>query len=521
MNESRILIVDDNEMITDLLTDILYEDGYDVKSCSLGADALEQGLADPPDLFLLDITLPDIDGLELCRRFKAEKKTAAVPVIFLTGLLGMEEKAAGFKAGGADYITKPFQNLDVLIRVKTHVQLRKQTRLLESINDTLEEKVEQRTRELRIAKESAEKANQAKTEFLANINHEIRTPLNGLLGMLDLMKKESMTEDLEMYHNLASFSARHLSAVFSDILDYTQLDSQSMKFNYRSIDPAEVLDKICRIHKLRAEEKNLKLIWKFTGEKTPFVCDEVRLIQIVNNLIGNAIKYSNSGTIKVDCRVGSELIVRVEDEGLGIPPSRTEEIFTPFLQLESPYTKEHSGTGLGLAISRSLTQAMGGLIEVDSEPGRGSRFILTLPQHKAPFPAAPKRQSRAEEDTGPAKILVVEDNTVNLFLLQNILEAAGFEVSEALNGEEAMEEVVSSRPDLVLLDMGLPRKSGLDVIREIREKEEFADLPVIAVTAYAQKQDQDSFEKAGITAVLTKPVSEIPLLEAVRQHLRK
>lgn len=518
MNEekAKILIVDDNEVIRDVLEDILTLEYYEVECCSNPLEGLEKGLADPPDLFLLDISMPDINGLELCTRFKAEPKTEAIPVIFITGLLGMEEKIAGFKAGAVDYITKPFQNIDVLVRVETHIQLRKKTQLLESMNEWLEEKVEQRTRELRLAKESAEKANNSKSEFLANINHEIRTPLNGLLGMLKLMKNLEMNEDMEMYHSLADFSARHLSGIFSDILDYTQLDSDSMKFNYDRLDISKTIENICLLQKDHAEAKGLKLSWELPQNKNMFVTDEVRFVQILTNLIDNAIKYSNQGEIKVRSRLTDKLEVDVQDQGVGIPSDRTEEIFTPFLQLESPYTKEHNGTGLGLAVCRNLSQAMDGSISVYSEQGKGSCFTLTLPEHKARFPRPSRVDSPADKKN--LKILVVEDNTINLFLLENILESAGWQVFQALNGIEAIEELEFSEPDAVLLDMGLPKKSGLEVLKEIRSSERFADLPVIAVTAYSHKDDLDRFEEAGVNAVLTKPISEDILIDTIMLH---
>ncbi|MDC7233070.1 MAG: response regulator [Spirochaetales bacterium] len=513
---AKILIVDDNEMIRDVLEEILSMEGYDVQCCSNATEGLECGHSDPPDLFILDITMPDIDGLELCRRLKSDPATMDIPVIFISGLIGMEEKIAGFKAGGVDYITKPFQNLDVLIRVKTHVELRKKTQILESMNEWLEEKVEKRTRELRLAKESAEKANNAKSEFLANINHEIRTPLNGVLGMLKLMGNCEMNDDLEMYHNLADFSARHLSAVFSDILDYTQLDSDSMRFNYESLDIHKLVENVCLLQREHAQNKGLELKWELTGDRTEFVCDEIRLVQILNNLLGNAVKYSNKGEITLRCHLSDDLNIEVEDQGVGIPSERTEEIFTPFLQLESPYTKEHSGTGLGLAISRNLCQAMNGALSVNSKPGKGSCFTLKLPEQKARFPKPPVEHNKGGAEN--LRILVVEDNTINLYLLENILEAAGCRVFQALNGEEAMEELEASDPDIVLLDMGLPRKSGLEVIREIRAREKYRNLPVIAVTAYSHKDDLDRFEDAGINAVITKPVSEDVLIDTIMLH---
>ena len=508
---ARIMIVDDSEDIRDILENMLGLEGFEVSSYGNAQDALDVSFSDPPDLFLLDIRMPGIDGFELCRRLKENEKTSTVPVIYISGLLGIEEKAQGFEAGAADYITKPFHNLDVLIRVRTHLMLRKNALELERINEELEHKVEKRTMELRLAKEAAEDANKAKTDFLANINHEIRTPLNGITGMLTLMGNFEMDEELEMYHSLAEFSARHLNDIISDILDYTQLDSRSMRFRYEKCDIADSLEKICILYKDRAEAKGLDLVWNIKPASIPFVTDESRIIQIVSNLLSNAVKYSNKGTISLDClQSGKGLEIRVADEGIGIPESKREEIFKPFIQLESPYAKEHDGMGLGLPISRNIANEMGGRLDFSSDDG-GSRFILSLVEANADTPAVNRDVTAVpqEEEAGrERRVLIVEDDTINLFILENLMANRGWVTIQAVNGEEAMEELEEDIPDLVLLDMGLPRKTGLEVLSFIRGREELKSLPVLAVTAYSAAADQGRFDSAGIDGVVTKPISE-------------
>jgi CheY-like chemotaxis protein len=518
-DHSRILIVDDNENIRDVLEEILVLEGYEVYSCSHAEEALDQAKTVLPDLFLLDIRLPNIDGIELCRILKKDPTTSSIPIIFISGLLGMEEKVRGFNAGAADYITKPFHNLDVLIRVNTHLMLRKNALQLKSMNDDLEQKIEERTAELRVALDMAEEANHAKSDFLSNINHEMRTPLNGVLGMLKLMGTLPMDDDMEMYHSLAEFSARQLSAVISDILEYTQLDAGSMKLRYTSFSLYECLNKVCLLQKTHAENKGLDLSWTLPDAPAFFVSDEIRLVQIVSNLLINAIKYSVSGAITLRCTLTEVLKIEVRDQGPGIPESRIEDIFKPFIQLESPYTKEHNGTGLGLAICRSLSLALGGSLELESREGEGSCFTLILPRQKE----EPGKTDQQSKDILPLErpplILVVEDDTINLYLLEQILESRGWEVLQAMNGEEALEELNSSQPDLILLDMGLPKKSGYEVLKEVRSMGQYDDLPIVAVTAYSHKEDLERFEAAGINDVITKPISEEALFQSISRLL--
>ncbi len=517
---ARVAIVDDSEDIREILEDMLAIEGFDVDTYSSSEKALQGAALNPPDLFLLDIRMPGIDGFELCRRLKRDERTSSVPVIFISGLLGIEEKAQGFEAGASDYITKPFHNLDVLIRVRTHIMLRKNALKLERVNEELENKVEERTRELRLAKEAAEEANRSKSDFLANINHEIRTPLNGILGMLKMMGDQTMDEELEMFHSLAEFSARHLGDLITDILDYTQLDSHSMRFRFASCDMADSLEKVCRLHRDRAESKGLTLKWDISPESIPFVTDESRVVQIVSNLIVNAIKYSTRGTVSLFCRKRDDLLeIRVEDEGIGIPENRREDIFRPFTQLESPYTKEHDGMGLGLPISRNIANELGGSLDFSSG-SVGSCFILTLKEAGPESPAVgtgEAESNKAEKDASGRTVLVVEDDAINLFLLESLLDAHGWNTIQALNGEEALEELDAETPDLVLLDMGLPRKSGLEVLTWIRERDDMKDLPVLAVTAYSAAEDLARFEASGINGVITKPVSEELLFSEIQR----
>jgi CheY-like chemotaxis protein/anti-sigma regulatory factor (Ser/Thr protein kinase) len=300
-----------------------------------------------------------------------------------------------------------------------------------------------------------------------------------------------------------------------------------MRFRYERCDIADSLEKICLLHRDRAESKGLALKWNISPGSIPFVTDESRVIQIVSNLLTNAIKYSGRGTVSLDCRKSDDgsLVLRVEDEGIGIPEDKREDIFTPFTQLESPYAKEHDGMGLGLPISRNIAREMGGSLDFTSGGG-GSSFVLTL--REAPAGSQPERQGvyagRADTVSGEAgkkgkTILVVEDDAINLFILESLLAARGWNTLQAVNGEEALEELETELPDLVLLDMGLPRKSGLEVLSFIREREEMKGLPVLAVTAYSAAEDTARFEASGIDGIVTKPISEDLLFSEIDRVL--
>ena len=374
-----IVIVDDSEDLLKVLKMILNRNGYKIRSY---ADA-EEVLRDVPDffvpdLFLLDVTLPGMNGFQLCRKLKDSPVLSQVPVIFISGLMDDMDKLEGFKAGGEDYITKPFSQTDLLARVKTHIKLRKSLLQLTLFNQELESRIDARTRELQKAKEEAEEANRAKSTFMFNINHEIRNPLNGVLGMLNLMKGTSLDSEGELYLSLAEYSANNLSVIIRDILDFSQLETRTITLEYKEFDVSSMIQKLILIQAAKAEEKGLLLKLKHSSEKKYFTGDEIRLFQILTNLVSNAVKFSYKGTITVSYSIDNALLLEVCDQGIGIPPDRIEDIFLPFFQIDTGLTKENKGVGLGLSIVKQLVSVMGGDIELFSNR-KGTCFRIVIP----------------------------------------------------------------------------------------------------------------------------------------------
>ena len=519
MDNGLVVIVDDDIIIVNLLKDILSENGYDVVSFESPTDVEAYALDNPPDLFLLDINMPEIDGLELCRKLKGNPGLEKIPVIFISGALEGREKAKGFDAGGSDYISKPFIARDVLSRVRTHIQLKQSMEEVLSFNSKLEIEIEKRTRELQLAKEKAEKANDAKTLFISQINHELRTPLNGILGMLNLLSKKSPDQELnELYLELADYSARHLSFLINNMLDYTQLENESMIFYYIPFSVKELFNKLENLYKHKCLEKGIVLEIHHPDGSDVFTGDQDRILQVLNNLLTNAVKYASQGTIELRYACDNGLTVSISDDGPGIPEEIREDIFKPFIQEKRQYEKGQNGLGLGLAISKSLVTAMAGSIECTSGE-KGTEFTFHIPEHEANCrtESGPDRNP----DLHSLSVLLVEDDVVSIYYLEKVLEDAGCRVVQVINGQEALEELTHNSFDLVLMDIGLPGISGLQVLKDIHKIKADFQIPVIAVTAFCQKEDIRHFYESGFADVLVKPVSEKELLRKIQIHAVK
>jgi signal transduction histidine kinase len=378
-----VLVVDDNRLNIDLLVDVLKDD-YKLLVALNGVTALEVIEETLPDIILLDIMMPEMDGYEVCRRLKSDERSAQIPVIFITAKSQTEDEAKGLALGAVDYITKPANPAIVLARIKTHLALYNQNR-------ELEEKVRRRTSELEKSKIKADEASRAKSAFLANISHELRTPLNHILELSTLLLElDTDPERLELLQPLHDGAAQ-LAGLFDQLLDLTLLESNSVQIKYRPFDFQKALADHLAVYRSYAERKGVEFRFSM-GEGLPHrvLGAPQEAVHALNNILLNAFRYTEKGAVGLDVRIDPEhfagagkdqIMIRftVSDTGVGIPEDRLETIFNSFEIGEKVMTKRLSGPGVGLTIAKYLIDKMGGKIRVESVLGKGSTFFVSLP----------------------------------------------------------------------------------------------------------------------------------------------
>ncbi|NIJ43046.1 PAS domain S-box-containing protein [Parvibaculum indicum] len=381
--------------------------------------------------------------------------------------------------------------------------------------------------ELIEARDAARWANKAKSDFLAAMSHEIRTPMTGVLGMLTLLEQTGATDDQKAMIETAQHSAEMLLSIINDILDMAKLEAGKLDIDDIDFNADTVFRMVCDLMAGRAEEKGLTFnaVLPISARRW-LKGDPNRISQILFNLLGNAVKFTERGTVSLfaETRQGLqslELVLRVIDTGPGIPEDRRKTIFEEFEQLQQG-RQRHDGTGLGLAITARLVSLMNGSIELESEVGRGSEFRVVLPVK----PGKPQEADRqAEEDAANVvssplagrRVLVVEDNEINRKVVKGMLDIVGIEVAFAFNGAEGLEMLKGAEFDAVLMDIEMPVMDGLTATRRLREGG--AGLPVIGFTANASAEDRAACLEAGMDDVVTKPVRPAELLLTISKHL--
>lgn len=412
---------------------------------------------------------------------------------------------------------------------------------LQELNELLETRVTERTqsltqlnKELEIERAKAEQANVSKSQFLATMSHEIRTPMNGVMGATDILKRTNLTPEQAEFVDVIKESGGSLLALLNDILDLSKIEAGRMRLEEIDISIKELFGAITSLWSNPAQKKGLSLSVRNNLPDNYWIkCDQNRLRQILNNLISNAIKFTEIGEITIELSEMSrqdgtaELLFAVSDSGIGVSEDQKTILFQPFSQADGSTTRKYGGTGLGLSICNNLVDLMGGEMGVESTPGAGSRFWFSVMVEAIDPPGLPARPAdnhldeiQITQGARKTRILVADDNEINRRVVCWILDLLDCQVDTAENGVEAVAAAERADYDLILMDIQMPEMDGIQATRKIRAlSEKTKHVPVIALTANAMHGDRENYLKAGMTDYIAKPIGQRELLSTVSRHI--
>ncbi|TAG92970.1 MAG: hybrid sensor histidine kinase/response regulator [Oscillatoriales cyanobacterium] len=541
-NRGNILIIDDTPENLQVLSATLCDRGYKVRGVINGKMAIRAAKSGSPDLILLDIKMPEMNGYEVCTQLKAQPQTSEIPIIFISALDEVLDKVKAFEIGGVDYITKPFQVEEVLARVEHQLTIKRLQKELIARNIELQKEIIERKK----AEEIAAAASKAKSQFVANMSHELRTPLNAILGFTQVMSRDSSLshENIENLR-IINRSGQHLLELINDVLDLSKIEAGIVALNESSFDLYQLLDTLEEMFQIKAETKNLQLKFFVESQVPQYIkTDEKKLRVCLINLLGNSIKFTgNGGEIllyvslkntsqpaesEIDSNSNSTeqcfISFEVQDTGVGIALAEVDTLFNAFVQTEAG-RKAADGTGLGLTITKKYVQIMDGNIGVNSVLGEGTTFkfdIKISPAISSEVSITKLQRVLGLEAEQPVyRILAVDDNMENRLLLVKMLQPIGFEVREAENGRQAIEIWESWQPDLIWLDTRMPVMDGFEAVIEIRAKEKNtrSRTVVIALTASIFEERKGEIITAGCDDFVRKPFQEQVIFEKIAQYL--
>jgi len=436
-------------------------------------------------------------------------ESADFPTIILTGAADDGVDRAAMDSGATDYLCKSNVTPELIQRSLRYAVKQFHSR-----------------KQLEDARRLAEVAAEAKSQFLATMSHEIRTPMNGVIGILNLLQNDVLTDEQMAQVHMAAQSAQHLVAVINDILDLSKLEANSVELTDQPTRVTDLVEGVIALLLPNAAMKGLALTQSIDPDVPEWVSlDPFRVHQVLVNLVENAIKFSDQGSVHVRLAVsgieGEELLsFSVADCGKGVPENLKLQLFERFFQIDSTLTREAGGAGLGLTICKQYVQLMGGDIGVEDGPEEGSCFWFRLPaiRVETPHNAKPEDRPTSEaERTTPLNVLVVEDNETNRYIVQAILAASGDKVTVALDGAEAVARVKEASYDVILMDIQMPVMDGIAATEAIRALN--VHTPIIALTANAMAGDREHYLASGMNDYVSKPVDPNVLWDAISRSV--
>ena len=521
VNKVNILLVDDQPSKLLTYESILSELGENILTASSATEALDCLLRTEIAVVLVDVCMPDLDGYELASMIRQHPRFQKTSIIFVSAVLMTDlDRLRGYESGGVDYVPVPIVPEILRAKVSVFADLYRKTRALERLNAELERRVSERTAALEASTAALKDADRRKDEFLAMLAHELRNPLAPISTAVQLLRlKELSDAQRERARDVLERQVQHLVLLVDDLLDVSRITRGVITLQHERVLIGTVIARAVETARPMIDSRRHTLTLDLTDEVLAVEGDKARLVQVVGNILNNAAKFMEPGgkiQLKV-AREGTSVAITVRDAGIGIPTDQVPRIFDLFTQVHAKPDQIQGGLGVGLALVRRLVEMHGGTVAAHSAgPGQGTDIIVRLPlwAMQAVRPDEPRHDSPVPA-IGPSRILVVDDHLDAVEALSMQLQVAGHDVRTANDGVEAMTIGETFQPQVVLLDLGMPRMDGYETARSMRRRPWGTRALIIAVTGWAQPYDRQKTSEAGFDAHLVKPVSEVELFQAI------